>query len=153
LCHLGILLLRLRRDVRQTAIGPRYLPDQHLHLSWQSVRPTRQGDTQPITYLLADGGAATGVDLNVATDSWVGHENFRLAAVSTNKSGLKLRTIAMQAGGTEVGPGLACTATVDGMNDKPVALREGDRPLSLDCRSKSGKYEQRGCNEARNCDS
>jgi hypothetical protein len=76
LCHLAILLLRLWRGVRQTAIDPRYLPDQHLHLSWQSVRPTRQGDTQPITYLLADGGATTGVDLNVATDSWVGHEKF-----------------------------------------------------------------------------
>jgi hypothetical protein len=78
---------------------------------------------------------------------------FRLAAVGTDEAGLELRTIAMQAGGTEVGPGLPCTATVDGMNDKPVTLLEGDRPLSLDWRSKSGKYEQRGCNEAGNCDS
>src|ERR1700722_14832364 len=77
---------------------------------------------------------------------------FRLAAVGTDQTGLKLRTIPVQARGTQIGPGLRRTAAIDGMDDKPVAFLEGDRPLSLDWRSKSWKYEQRDCNEGRNCE-
>jgi hypothetical protein len=152
LSHLGVLLLRFRRDIRQTAIGSRYLFDKHHHMSWQSAGPTRQRDTQPIAYLLAEGGTATEVERNIAT-SGAGHEIFRLAAVGTDQTGLELRAIPVQACATQIGPGLRCTFTIDGMNDKPVALLEGDRPLSLDWRSKSGKNEQRGGNKGGNCES
>jgi hypothetical protein len=76
----------------------------------------------------------------------------RLAAVGTDQTGLELGSIPVQACGSEVGPGLGCTAAIDGMNDKPAALLEGDRPLSLDWRSKSGKYEQCSCNKGGNCE-
>jgi len=77
----------------------------------------------------------------------------RLAAVSTDQTGLELRTIPVQACGSEVGPSLPRTAAIDGMNDKPAALLQGDRPFSFDWWGKSGKYEQRGCNNGGNCKS
>jgi hypothetical protein len=95
LSHLGVLLLRFWRDMRQTAIGSRYLFDKHHHMSWQSAGPTRQRDTQPIADLLADGGTATEVERNIATNSGAGHEIFRLAAVSTDQTGLELGSIPM----------------------------------------------------------
>jgi hypothetical protein len=113
---------------------------------WQSVGLTFQADTQPISYLLADRRTATEADLNIAANGSAGHEKFRSAAVGTDKTGLKLRTISGQAFGTEVGPGLARTAAIDDMNREPVALLESDRPLSFDWWSKSGKDEQRGGN-------
>jgi hypothetical protein len=150
--HLGILLLRFWRDVGQIAIDPCYLRDRHHRMLRQSAGSACQADTQPIAYLLADGGTATGVERNIATSGWSGHEIFRLAAVGTDQTGLKLRTIPMQACGTQIGPGLRCTVAIDGMNDKPAALLQGDRPLSLDWRSKSGKNEQCGCNKGGNCE-
>jgi len=39
------------------------------------------------------------------------------------------------------------------MINKPAALLEGNPPFSFDWRSKSGKYEQRGCNKGGNGDS
>ena len=77
----------------------------------------------------------------------------RLATVGADKTGLKLRTISGQTCGTEVGPRLPCTAAIEGMHNKPVALLKGDGPLSFDRWSKSRKNEQRGGNEGRNCDS
>jgi hypothetical protein len=76
----------------------------------------------------------------------------RLAAVSTDQTGLELRTFPVQACGTKVRPGLSRTA-IHGMNNKPAALLEGDRPFGFDWWSKSGKYEQSGCNEGGNCES
>jgi len=77
----------------------------------------------------------------------------RLAAVGTDQTGLELGSIPVQACGSEVGPGLSRTVAIDGMNNKPAALLEGDRPLNLDWWGKSGKYEQRGCNKGGNCES
>jgi hypothetical protein len=123
-------------------------------MSRRSAGSTCHGDAQPITYLLADRGTASEADLNVATDSRAGHENSSgLTAVSTDKTRLKLRTVSIQARSTEVGPVLPCTAAIDDMNGKPAALLESDRPLRLDWRGKSGKHEQRSCNEGSNCDS
>src|ERR1700676_2793065 len=44
-----VLLLRFWRDVRQTAIDPRYLRDQHHHMLRQSAGSACQADTRPIT--------------------------------------------------------------------------------------------------------
>jgi hypothetical protein len=77
------------RDARQTTVGSRYLFDKHPHMSWQSAGLSRQRDTQPIAYLLAEGGTATEVERN----SRAGHEIFRLAPVSTDQTGLELGSI------------------------------------------------------------
>jgi hypothetical protein len=42
---------------------------------WQSVGLACQGDTQPITYFLADGGTTSAVNLNIIPNSWTGHES------------------------------------------------------------------------------
>jgi hypothetical protein len=57
------------------AIGPGHLFDQHHHMLWQSVGLVCQGDTQPITYFLADGGTTSAVNLNIIPNSWTGHES------------------------------------------------------------------------------
>jgi len=44
---------------------------------WQSVGLACQGDSQPITYFLADSGTTTAVDLNIVLNSWIGHEGCR----------------------------------------------------------------------------
>jgi hypothetical protein len=120
---------------------------------WQSLGLASQADTQPIAYFLADSGTAIAVDFNFIPNSWVGHEIFRLAAIRTDKARLKLRAITMQARGAEVGPSLLGTAAIDGMNNEPAALLEGDdRPSSFDLRGESREYEHGRRNEGRNCD-
>jgi hypothetical protein len=57
------------------AIGQGHLFDQHHHMLWQSVGLACQGDTQPITYFLADGGTTSAVNLNIIPNSWTGHES------------------------------------------------------------------------------
>ena len=138
------------------AIGPRHLFDQHHHMLWQSVRLAfvRVGDTQPISYFLAEGGPARAVDLKIISNSWTDHKSFPvcLAAVSTDKARLKFRAITVQTRATKVGPSLLCTVLIDDMNIKSVALLEDGRLSSFDLWGKSGEYEQGGCDEARNCD-
>jgi hypothetical protein len=86
-------------DRRGTAIDRRHLFDQHLHMVWQSPRFACERDTQPISYFLADSSAANAVDLNIILNGWTGHEDLPacLAAVSTDKSRLKLRVATAQA--------------------------------------------------------
>jgi hypothetical protein len=86
-------------DSRGAAIDRRHLFDQHLHMVWQSLRFACECDTQPISYFLADGGAANAVDLNIILNGWTGHEDLPacLAAVSTDKSRLELRAATAQA--------------------------------------------------------
>src|SRR5438046_1378449 len=81
-------------DRRWAAIDRRHLFDQRLDMLRQSVRFACEcGTQQPISYFLADGGAANAVDLNGILNGWAGHELLPacLAAVGTDKSGLKLR--------------------------------------------------------------
>jgi hypothetical protein len=76
------------------------LLDQRLDMLRQSVRFACEcGTQQPISYFLADGGAANAVDLNGILNGWAGHERLPacLAAVDTDKSGLKLRVATAQA--------------------------------------------------------
>jgi hypothetical protein len=136
------------------AIGPGHLFDQRHHMLWQSVRLACQGDTQPITYFLADGDPAKAVDLKIISNGWTDHKSFPvcLAAVSPDKARLKFRAITVQTRATKVGPGLLCTVLIDDMNIKSVALLEDGRLSSFDLWGKSGEYEQGGCDEARNCD-
>jgi hypothetical protein len=100
-CRLQHLTTPLRfrswRGAPQTAIGPRYLLDKHYHTLWQPVGLACRGDTQLIAYLLADGSTATEAHVNIAANSWAGHENFRLAAVGTDQARLKLCTIPIKA--------------------------------------------------------
>ena len=63
------------REVRLIAIGPRYLFDQHPHMLWQAIGRTSQGDPQPVTHFLADGGTPNNVDVRIAANGWAGHEN------------------------------------------------------------------------------
>jgi hypothetical protein len=84
------------------AIGLRHLFDQHHHMSGLSVVLACQDGTQPITYFLADSSTTIAVDLNIIPNSRTGHESFLvcLAAVSTDKTRLKLRAITTPARGT-----------------------------------------------------
>jgi hypothetical protein len=87
-------------DRRAAAIARHHLFDQRLDMLRQSVSFACEcGTQQPISYFLADGGAANAVDLNSILNGWVGHERLPacLAAGCTDKSRLKLRVATVQA--------------------------------------------------------
>jgi hypothetical protein len=46
-------------------------------------------DTQPISYFLADGGAADAVDVNIIWGGWIGHKIFLVGLATVKTPGFK----------------------------------------------------------------